>query len=63
MNANIPHAPLWPGTTPVDLLPENNSGGGTCIDFGLMMPGRNTQREMLVENCTDVSMTVKVSNE
>ena len=63
MNANIPHAPLWPGTTPVDLLPENNSGGGTCIDFGLMMPGRNTCRELMVENCTDVSMTVKVSNE
>ena len=59
----VTYAPCWPGTKPVDDIPNNNTyyekSGSKVLDFGLLDRGQTSERELMLENCTDVLMMVQ----
>ena len=66
----LQHAPLWPGTAHIDLLPDHSKQQQTAsssssngiteivVDFGLLFEGRRKEKEIVLENCTNDTMMV-----
>ncbi len=62
--SNIQYAPLWPGTSHTDILKDNNkintNKKEVVVDFGLILPGKKVEKEIVFENCADINMTVLI---